>query len=88
MQETWFRSLGWEDPLEEVMATHSSILPGEFHGQRSLVDCSPLGPQRVWHDCVTKHSTCVEQVTNKNLLYSVVGNSVQYSVMTYVGKEA
>ena len=26
MQETWVRSLGWEDPLEEDMATHSSIL--------------------------------------------------------------
>ena len=26
MQETWLRSLGWEDPLEEGMATHSSIL--------------------------------------------------------------
>ena len=26
MQETWVRSLDWEDPLEEVMATHSSIL--------------------------------------------------------------
>ena len=26
MQETWVRSLGWEDTLEEVMATHSSIL--------------------------------------------------------------
>ena len=26
MQETWVQSLGWEDPLEEVMATHSSIL--------------------------------------------------------------
>ena len=26
MQETWVRSLGWEDPLEENMATHSSIL--------------------------------------------------------------
>ena len=25
-QETWVRSLGWEDPLEESMATHSSIL--------------------------------------------------------------
>ena len=24
MQETWVRSLGWEDPLEEGMATHSS----------------------------------------------------------------
>ena len=26
MQETWIRSLGWEDPLEESMASHSSIL--------------------------------------------------------------
>ena len=26
MQETWVRSLGWEDPLEEEIATHSSIL--------------------------------------------------------------
>ena len=25
-QETWVRSLGWEDPLEKEMATHSSIL--------------------------------------------------------------
>ena len=27
----------WEDPLEEGMANHSSILPGESHGQGSLV---------------------------------------------------
>ena len=26
MWETWVRSMGWEDPLEEGMATHSSIL--------------------------------------------------------------
>ena len=26
MQETWVRTLGWEDPLEKEMATHSSIL--------------------------------------------------------------
>ena len=26
MPETWVRSLGWEDPLEEGMATHSSLL--------------------------------------------------------------
>ena len=26
MRETWVRSLGWEDPLEEGMATHSSVL--------------------------------------------------------------
>ena len=88
MQETWVQSLGWEDPLEKGMATHSSILawenpmdrgawqgltwqqltdthtgdrdysassyrrqwhptpvllPGEPHGRRSLIGCSPWG---------------------------------------------
>ena len=40
----WVRSLGREDPLEEEMASHSSsLLPGESHGQRSLVGYSPWG---------------------------------------------
>ena len=43
MQETWVRSLGWEDPLEKEMATHSSILAGKFHGWRSLMGYSPWG---------------------------------------------
>ena len=29
-QETWVVSLGWEDPLEESRATHSSILAGKI----------------------------------------------------------
>ena len=37
----WVRSLGWEDPLEEEMAPHSSILAGESLGQRSLAGYSP-----------------------------------------------
>ena len=36
MQEMQFRSLGWEDPLED-------FLPGKSHGQRSLVGYSPWG---------------------------------------------
>ena len=44
MQDMWVRSLGQEDPLEKGMTTHSSILlPGEFHGQRSLAGYSPWG---------------------------------------------
>ena len=30
MQETWVQSLGWEDPLEKEMATHSSTLAWEI----------------------------------------------------------
>ena len=43
MQEMQVRSLGQEDPLEEGKATDSNILPGESHGERSLVRCSPWG---------------------------------------------
>ena len=38
-QETWVPSLSQEDPLEEEMATHSSILAGEFHGLYSPWGC-------------------------------------------------
>ena len=41
VQESWVQSLGQEVPLEMGMVTHSSILPGEFHGRRSLVGYSP-----------------------------------------------
>ena len=40
-QKTWVLSLGQEDPLEKEMATHSSILAWEIHGQRILVGYSP-----------------------------------------------
>ena len=51
-QETWVRSLGWEDPLEKGMATHSSMLPGEFRGQKSLAGYSPWR-RTVGHDWAT-----------------------------------
>ena len=41
MRETWVWSLGWEDPLEEGMATHSHSCLENPHGQRSLADYSP-----------------------------------------------
>ena len=43
MRETWVRSLGWEDPLGEGMATAPVFLPGESHGQRMLEGYSPWG---------------------------------------------
>ena len=44
-QETWVRSLGWEDPLEKEWLPIPVFLPGEFHGQRSLEGYSPWGRQ-------------------------------------------
>ena len=43
MQETRVQSQGQEDPLEKGMATHSSILPGEFQGQRGQAGYGPWG---------------------------------------------
>ena len=43
MQETRVQSLVQEDPLEKEMATTPVFLPGESHGQRSLVGYSPWG---------------------------------------------
>ena len=43
MQETQIQSLGWEDLLEKEMATHSSTLTWETHGERSLVGYNPKG---------------------------------------------
>ena len=42
-QETWVRSLGWEDPLEKEMAAHSSSLSWKSHRQRSPAGSSPWG---------------------------------------------
>ena len=43
MQETWFQSMGWEDPLEEDMATHSITLAWRIPGTDSLAGYSPQG---------------------------------------------
>ena len=59
MQETWVRSLGWKDPLEEGMATHSSILAWESHGQRSLAGYSPLGCKELDLTVATKPA-CIQ----------------------------
>ena len=39
----WVRSLGWDDPLEKEMATHTSILTWKVPWQRGLVGYSPWG---------------------------------------------
>ena len=43
MPEMQVQSLGWEDTLEESMATYSMLPPKEAHGQRSLGGYSPEG---------------------------------------------
>ena len=47
MWETWVRSLGWEDPLEEGMATHSRILAWRIPRTEEPGGRQPMGSQRV-----------------------------------------
>ena len=44
------QSLGWEDPLEEKMATHSSIIAWEIPWTEELGGLQPKVSQRVGHD--------------------------------------
>ena len=48
--KTWVRSLGWEDPLEEEMATHCSILARKIPWTEEPGRLQSMGSQRVRHD--------------------------------------
>ena len=48
--ETWVRSLGWEDPLEKEMATHSSTLAWKIPWTEEPRRLQSLGSQTVRHD--------------------------------------
>ena len=50
MQETRVRSLGWEDPLEKEMATHSSIHAWKIPWTEEPGRLQSMGLQRVGHD--------------------------------------
>ena len=53
IQETQVRCLGWEDPLEKGMATHSSILAWRIQQTEESNGLHSMGSQRVPHDWVT-----------------------------------
>ena len=50
VQETRVQSLGWEDPLEKEMATHSSILAWKISWTEEPGGLQSMGSQRVGHD--------------------------------------
>ena len=49
-EPVWVRSLGREDPLEEDVATHSSILAGKIPWTEEPGGLQSMGSQRVGHD--------------------------------------
>ena len=50
VQETWVPSLGWEDPLEKEMATHSGILAWKIPWTEEPGGLWSMGPQSMGHD--------------------------------------
>ena len=78
MRETQVWSLGWEDPLEKEMATHSSTLAGKSHGWRK-VDLFSLGCVA---SCISKIQIAKktqEKLENLNKLSQKTFSSVQFS---------
>ena len=57
MWDAWVWSLDWEGPLEDGMATHSSILAWRIPMDRGAWWLQSMGSQRAGHDWSTKHST-------------------------------
>ena len=59
MQENWVQSLGWEDPLEKKMATHSSVLAWRIPWTEGPGGLQSIGLQRVRYDRVTHTFTFI-----------------------------
>ena len=64
MREIWVWSLGWEDPLEEGMATPSSILAWRIPWTEEPGGLQSMGSQRVGHDWASKYSTAQHCITH------------------------
>ena len=56
--ETWVWSLGWEDPLEAGLATHSSIFAWKNPKDRGIVG-SPVTKSQTWLKQLSKHTNIV-----------------------------
>ena len=71
-QETWVQSLGREDPLEEGMATHSSILAWRISRTEEPGGLQSMGSQRIGHDWATNTLTLTLAIYN--LIFPLVLN--------------
>ena len=69
MQQNWVRSLGWEDPLEESMLNHSSILAWKIPWTEEPGRLQSMGSQGVRHNGATVH-------THKSILWFSIINAL------------
>ena len=98
-QEMQVRSLGQEDPLEEGIQPIPVLLPGKFHGQRSLTGYSPWGHKESGmtehthtqtHETSSQHDSLIHQITQgKKLLFkSCVSLNVLYNSIMRVNTDS
>ena len=66
-QEMQVHSLGWEDPLEKEMATHSSILAWEISGTEKPVRLQPTGVARESDVTYKPYRSLISRVTQLDL---------------------
>ena len=76
MRETWVRSLGWEDPLEKEMATHSSTLAWKIPWTEEPGRLQSMGLQRVGHDWATLPFTLPSVISNSKVFKYVPKYSI------------
>ena len=90
MQETWVRSLGWEDPLGKEMATHSSIPMEIPWTEWSLVGSSPWGHKRIRHDLVTKQQLSTndpkQRAHSGKGMFNVKGQKAFWHLLRWSGR--
>ena len=65
VQETWVQSVGFEDPLAKGRLPTPVFLPGESHGQRILVGCSPWGHKEL---DMTEHARTIKCLLSSRYL--------------------
>ena len=76
--ETWIRSLGWEDPLEKEMATHSNILAWTIPWREEPGRLQYMQSQRVGHNWVTNIHTHTSFVSSTSFVSFIVSLSKGY----------
>ena len=82
MQKTWVRSLGWADPLEEGMATHSSILARKIPMDRGAWQATVCGVAEL--DMPEQLSTAQD---NKLRLFNLASSQIFEGLLSLGHKE-
>ena len=86
VQETWVQSLGWEDPLEKEMATHSSILAWKISWTEEAGGLQSMGSQRVGDNWATNTQHTAFFMVQLSHPYMTTGESIALTLQTLSAK--